>query len=235
MSIDSKPGVSVDCVVFRFDHQKAELSVLLVERKQVSGQESKISLPGDDVLMNEEILVAAKRVLSNQTGLKIPLYRFRSFENPDRLNRPAGTGRVISKGYLGFALNDNLKFGGLAATGRFYKLSEVPNQLLYDHKDILYSAIEALRKSAINHLIPLDGMPNRFTVTQVQQLYEAILGEKLDKRNFRRALLSREYLADSGELLKGQNFRPAKLYQFDEFKYKNCLDRELEKLPVVLF
>ncbi|MBI1285999.1 MAG: hypothetical protein GC178_00295 [Flavobacteriales bacterium] len=222
--------------MFEFNDTTGDLRVLLVDRKKVSDGEPKVSLPGDEVLANEMILDAAKRVLKDQVGLEIPLYRFRSFEDPARLNRPPESeDRVISKGYLGFTRNLNLKFGGLAEKGRFVNLNDVPDRMLYDHREIFNSAIRAIRKSAENHLLPLDGMPELFTITQVQHLYETILDEQLDKRNFRRILLAKDYLTDSGKLLKGQNFRPAKLFYFNQLKYQNCLDRELEKLPVVLF
>ncbi len=236
MITNSKPGISVDCVVFEFRVATSRLEVLLVERKQVAAGESRISLPGDVVRPNETLLEAANRVLFDQVGLKIPLYRFRSFEDPSRLNRPAETeDRVITKGYLGFAHDQVLSFGGLVDKGRFVDVNELPDRMLYDHREIINYALKALRKSAQNHLLPLSGMPELFTITQVQQVYECILGAQLDKRNFRRMLLQKDYLTDSGQLLKGQNFRPAKLYYFDQMKYEQCLDRELEKLPVVLF
>jgi 8-oxo-dGTP diphosphatase len=212
------------------------LEVLLVERKAVRSGEPSISLPGDDVLANEHMLDAANRVLKQQTGLEIPLYRFRSFEDPDRLNRPIDEGnRVITKAYLGFVGDNRLSFGGLAIDGGFRTLDKVPAKLLYDHRKILNAAISALIKAAENHLLPLDGMPDSFTITHVQQFYESVLNRELDKRNFRRVLLSKNYLTETGEMLTGQNFRPAKLYHFDQFKYQHCLDKELEKLPVVLF
>lgn len=236
MTSTSKPGVSVDCVVFEIDDTSYSLRVLLAERKHVADGEPKISLPGDVVKPNEMILAAANRVLKDQVGVEIPLYRFRSFEDPARLNRPPEMeDRVISKGYLGFIRKPNLQFGSLVETGQFVALADVPERMLYDHREIFNSAVRAIRKSVQNHLLPLDGMPELFTITQVQQLYESILGEQLDKRNFRRTLLGKNYLTDSGKLLTGQNFRPAKLFSFDQLKYQHCLDRELEKLPVVLF
>lgn len=236
MITNSKPSVSVDCVVFELHGATFQLRVLLAERKKVAEGESRISLPGDVVKPNETLLDAANRVLHDQVGLQIPIYRFRSFEDPTRLNRPVETQeRVITKGYLGFANRTELRCGGLVETGRFVPISELPDRMLYDHREIINYALKAVRKSAENHLLPLNGMPELFTITQVQQAYESILGEQLDKRNFRRMLLQKDYLSDSGQFLKGQNFRPAKLFRFDVQKYQQCLDRELEKLPVVLF
>ena len=233
---NSKPSISVDCAVFKFDSESSKLQVLLVERKAVSNGESPTSLPGDEVNSNELILDAANRVLKQQTGLEVPLYRFRSFEDPNRLNRPVEQGdRVITKAYLGFVKNQIPVFGGLADSGKFVDVNSVPEKLLYDHRDIFNAALVALRKSAENHLLPLDGMPSNFTITQVQQLYEAVLEQTLDKRNFRRSILAKNYLSETGEMLSGQNFRPAKLYTFNSVSFQNCLDKELEKLPVVLF
>ena len=143
--------------------------------------------------------------------------------------------RVISKGYLGFSNGEELNFGGLATDGKYCELSEVPSKMLYDHRLILDSAVEALTKAAKNHLVPLDGMPEKFTITEMQQLYEAILNKPLDKRNFRRSVLSKDYLEETGDYLRGTNFRPAKLYKYCNQKFQNCLETELQKLPVILF
>lgn len=236
MPINSKPSISVDCVVFHFDQETEQLSVLLVHRKSVVAGQPTLSLPGDEVMANELILDAANRVLLDQASLEIPLYRFRSFEDPARLNRPdPSESRVITKAFVGFTNNTELTFGSLAASGGFCPISEVPEKLLYDHRDILNAALNTLKRATANHLLPLEGMPELFTITEIQQLYETILEERLDKRNFRRAILSKGYLNDSGKMLTGQNFRPAKLFAFDRMKFQNLLDRELEKLPVVLF
>lgn len=231
-----KPSISVDCVVFKFDMESSKLLVLLVQRKAVLKGESPISLPGDEVNGSELMLEAAKRVLHEQTQLEIPLYRYRSFEDPNRLNRPVDEGkRVITKAYLGFVHEQEPIFGGLAASGDFVALESVPKKMLYDHRDIFDAALVALKRATENHLLPLDGLPETFTITQVQQLYEAILDQPLDKRNFRRSILAKNYLTETGKMMSGQSFRPAKLYAFSPIRFQNCLDKELEKLPVVLF
>ena len=236
MSTNSLSGVSVDCVVFRYNVELSRLEVLLVNRKEKIASQPKISLPGDSVRTNEEVLVAAKRVLFEQTGLRTPLYRFRSFEDPTRLDRQTKPDRrVITKAYLGFTSNTELEFGGLAEDGFFTSIEDVPKKMLYDHASIFRSGLDALTKAAENHLVPLDGMPKSFTTTQLQNFYEVILGKTLDKRNFRRSILSKDYLEETGEYLRGTNFRPAKLLTFNQVKFQRCLDKELEKLPVILF
>ena len=207
-----------------------------MERRHEIGEKPTISLPGDSVKNNEQVAEAAKRVLFSQTGLRCPLYRFKSFEDPARL---AGTEleglRVISKGYLGFSNEKELTAGDLAVSGEFVDISLVPDKMLYDHRLILDSAVQTIKKAAENHLVPLTGMPEKFTITQMQTLYEVILEKALDKRNFRRSVLTKDYLEETGEYLRGTNFRPAKLYRFNKEKFQHCLDRELEKLPVILF
>lgn len=207
-----------------------------MERRHEIGEKPTISLPGDSVKNNEQVAEAAKRVLFSQTGLRCPLYRFKSFEDPARL---AGTEleglRVISKGYLGFSNEKELTAGDLAVSAEFVDISLVPDKMLYDHRLILDSAVQTIKKAAENHLVPLTGMPQKFTITQMQTLYEVILEKALDKRNFRRSVLTKDYLEETGEYLRGTNFRPAKLYQFNKEKFQYCLDRELEKLPVILF
>jgi 8-oxo-dGTP diphosphatase len=236
LSTISKSGVSVDCVVLRYNAELANLEVLLVDRKEKIAGQPTVSLPGDSVRSSEEVMAAAKRVLFNQAGLNTPLYRFRSFEDPSRLNeQDQPEKRVITKAYLGFTTSNTVKFGDLAANGFFVSIDEVPEKMLYDHTSIFRSGLDALTKAAENHLVPLDGMPSSFTTTQLQNFYEVILGKSLDKRNFRRSILNRDYLEETGEFLRGTNFRPAKLFKFNQMKFQRCLDKELEKLPVILF
>lgn len=230
------PSISVDCVIFNFDEKTQTIKVLLVERSKKSSLELTISLPGDNVQKNELVSEAANRVLQTQTALNCPLYRFKSFEDPSRLaNTDLADIRVITKGYLGFSNGKGLNFGSLATTGRFVEVSKVPSKMLYDHRFIFDSALDALKKAAENYLVPLDGMPETFTITEMQQLYEAILGKPLDKRNFRRSVLAKAYLEETEEYLRGTNFRPAKLYTYSSQKFQYCLDKELEKLPVILY
>lgn len=208
----------------------------MVKRRQEIDKKSQISLPGDSVKNNEQVAEAAKRVLYSQTGLRCPLYRFKSFEDPARLDGTELEGlRVITKGYLGFSNEDELHIGDLAESGEFVNMYHVPSKMLYDHRLIFDSAIQTIKKAAENHLVPLTGMPETFTITQMQTLYEVILEKALDKRNFRRSVLTKDYLEETGDYLRGTNFRPAKLYRFNNEKFQICLDRELEKLPVILF
>lgn len=208
----------------------------MVERKEKIAGQPTVSLPGDSVRSSEEVIAAAKRVLFDQTGLSTPLYRFRSFEDPSRLNEDyRQEKRVITKAYLGFTASNVLQFGDLAANGSFVSVNDVPEKMLYDHASIFLSGLETLKKAAENHLVPLDGMPASFTTTQLQNFYEVILDKTLDKRNFRRSILTRDYLEETGEYLRGTNFRPAKLLRFNQAKFQRCLDKELEKLPVILF
>lgn len=212
------------------------LQVLLVDRKKKVEGRPTTSLPGDTILPNEEILSASKRVLFNQTGLTTPLYRFGSFEDPARLN-DSGTveKRVITKAYIGFTNDDDLSFGDLAAQGGFVAINQVPEKMLYDHYQIFCKAIDALKKAADGYLVPLNGMPESFTTTQLQRFYETILGRTLDKRNFRRSILAKGYLEETGAYLRGTNFRPAKLFRFNQQKFEHCLEKEMEKVPVILF
>jgi len=231
---NSFSDISVDCVIFRFNESTTKLQVLLIERRHKTEGQPTTSLPGDVILPNEEILSASKRVLLNQTGLKIPLYRFGSFEDPERLDN-SNSQRVITKAYLGFANDEVPNFGGLAANGRFVATEGVPNEMLYDHYHIFCKAFDALKKAAESHLLPLNGMAESFTTTQLQRFYEAILGKELDKRNFRRSILAKDYLEETGAYLRGTNFRPAKLFLFNQQKFEHCLEKELEKVPVILF
>ncbi len=220
-------AVTVDSVVFGFD--EGDLKVLLIKR----GEEpfvGKWALPGYFVKKTETLDAAAERVLEELTGLKnVFLQQVRSFGKIDR--HPAG--RVITVGYFALIKIKDYKIQagstGLAKRAEWHSFKEL-SELAFDHNEVVAYAFEMLKRRVRTQPIGFELLPPKFTLTQLQHLYEAILlsdappeHNKLDKRNFRKKILSMNLLVDLNEVQEGVAHRPAKLYRFDKEKY-----RELE-------
>ena len=120
----------------------------------------------------------------------------------------------------------NLKAGFTADEAQWYKLEEVP-ELLYDHQDILNFTLDLLQKRVKQEPIGFNMLPDKFTLFQLQLLYESILGIKLDKPNFRRKITKMNLLIDTGETENQVSYRAAKLYRFDKEVYQSLSDRKL--------
>lgn len=209
-----RPALTVDCVVFGFD--EGELKLLLIERglKPFRGR---WALPGGFVRVTETVDDAARRELAEETGLTdVFLEQLYTFGALDRDPRE----RVVSVAYYALVrLADfETKAATDAAAARWFPLSRVP-PLAFDHADILAVAIARLRGKLRYQPIGFELLPARFTLSQLQHLYEAVLGVKLDKRNFRKKVLAFDFLAATPEQAKGAH-RPAQLYQFDSRKYE---------------
>jgi 8-oxo-dGTP diphosphatase len=234
--VNLNPHVSVDCVIFGFGFE--ELKVLLIERGLPDGQEAAsqptLMLPGDLVMDTETLDNSALRVLKALTSLdNIYLEQFNCFGDPSRVRkekdlawlrsmRENPEARVITVGYYSLVRIDKFKPAPAyyARSADWYSVSQVP-ELAFDHNEILESALQRLKYKARVEPIGFELLPQKFTLGQLQKLYEAILGSQLDKRNFRRKILSRGFLIELEEKQLGVPHKPAKLYQFDSTQYAN--------------
>lgn len=215
-----RPAVTTDCVIFGFD--EGELKVLLIERG-IEPFSGKWALPGGFISMDEDAETCARRILEKETGLKDifmeQLYTFSSTERDPRY-------RVISIAY--FALvkrNDYNAVAGLDTnTVQWFDLEDVP-ELAFDHKEILDMAKERLKGKIKYQPIGFELLPDKFTLPDLHQLYETVLQEALDRRNFRKKMLSFNLLIDTGELQRGAQNRAPKLYQFDKQKYDELTEK----------
>jgi 8-oxo-dGTP diphosphatase len=233
---DLNPHVSVDCVIFGFDFE--ELKVLLIERGlpdgQIPGQQQPaLMLPGDLVYDNENLDQSALRVLKALTSLEnIYLEQFSAFGEPSRVTkeqdlawlrsmRSNPDARVITIGYYSLVPLDKFKPAPsfFARSADWCPVSQVP-VLAFDHNDILSAALARLKYKARVEPIGFELLPQKFTLGHLQKLYEAILGVTLDKRNFRRKIMSRGILVELEEKQLGVPHKPAKLYQFDSDQYE---------------
>ncbi len=215
-----RPALTVDCVVFGFD--ESELKVLLIERA-LEPFKGSWALPGGFVHVNETIDEAARRELAEEAGLtNVFLEQLYTFGAPDRDPRE----RVVSVAHFALVkLSDyNARAAADAADARWCPISDVP-KLAFDHADILATALERLKSKVRYQPIGFELLPPKFTLSQLQHLYEMILGTELDKRNFRKKVLSFGLLVPLKETQMTGRHRPAQLFRFDADKYEKLKKR----------
>ncbi|GAB4195002.1 MAG: NUDIX domain-containing protein [Sandaracinaceae bacterium] len=210
-----RPAITVDCVVFAFEARS--LSVLLVRRGQPPFAGS-WALPGGFVRVDETLEEAARRELAEETSLAdVYLEELRTFSRVDRDPRE----RVISVAFVALLRGRSpaVREGSDAAEARWFPLDALP-PLAFDHAEILEAARERLRERLRTRPIGFELLPRRFPLRDLQDLYEAVLGEPLDKRNFRKRVLALGVLEATGEREEGVAHRAAELYRFDEKRYR---------------
>ena len=210
-----KMAFSVDCVIFGFDEGK--IKILIIKRGE-DPFKGFWALPGNLVYLDEDLNLSAKRVLHELTGLQnVPMQQVSTFGTVSR--HPLG--RVITTAYYALVKPSTLH---AYASSHVEQIAWLPidevEELAFDHNIILESCLSKLRSAIKNRPIGFDLLPKQFTLSALQKLYEAILGTSLDKRNFRKKILSMEILEDKGVTQEGVAHRPAKLFQFDAEKYK---------------
>lgn len=223
--------VSVDCVIFGF-HQN-ELKVLLLKWKDGGPW----CLPGGFVKKNESLNDSAIRTLQERTGLNdIFLRQFYTFGDPKReKGKSKNNGawlaeRFITVGYYALVEYSTVKPSPdwLSEKCEWHGIQEVP-QLLYDHNAILERALETLRLSLNDHPVGYNLLPPRFTMPELQRLYETILGRAIDRRNFQKKILSLGILTRLKERKTGVAHKAPFLYKFDKNKYDRALKEGLGK------
>lgn len=211
LSQESKPffriGVSVDCVIFGFIHN--ELNVLLI-RSDLQEFNDQLSLLGDLVKPNEDLDKAAHRILKERTGLdQVFLEQAHTFGEVHR--HPAG--RVITIAYYALV---NIQDHHLALQNNQLEWHPVTaiKKMAFDHKKILQTCWGLLQQQIMEHPIVFHLLPPKFSLRQLQSLYEAILHTQLDRRNFRKRFFLMNWIEEVGELEQDVRHRPGKLYRF---------------------
>jgi 8-oxo-dGTP diphosphatase len=215
-----RAALTVDCVVFGFD--ESELKVLLIERA-LEPFKGRWALPGGFVRVEETLDEAARRELAEETGLKnVFLEQLYTFGTVDRDPRE----RVVSVAYFALVkLSDHrAKAATDAANADWFPISKVP-KLAFDHADILETALIRLKGKVRYQPIGFELLPPKFTLSQLQHLYEVVLGGELDKRNFRKKVLSFGLLIPLKETQMAGRHRPAQLFRFDADKYEKLKKR----------
>ncbi len=223
------PHVSVDCVVFGFDGEK--LKVLLIERNIAENNElyNDKKLPGSIILADEDLDSAASRVLSELTGLKnIYLSQFRSFGGPDRTKNPRDVlwlentmqlkiGRIVTVAYVALIKIDRkIQFKNEQTQANWYDLDEVSKMnLAFDHAEIIKKGLEHIRHNLdIEPHLLFELLPRKFTITQLQSLYDTVHQVRSDVRNFRKKVAQWSYVVALDELEEGVAHRAARLYKY---------------------
>lgn len=206
------PAVAADCVMFGFDG--VGLQVLLIERG-AEPYKGRWAFPGGFINMNEDAEDGAKRELKEETGFTAArIEQFYTFSNPNRDPRE----RVISIAYYALVQIQEVKGGDDAARAKWFGINEVP-QLAFDHDLILRKAITCLRESIHFQPVGFELLPEKFTIRELQSLYEAILGVCFDRRNFLKKMLRLELLEQTDETIWPTPKRKAILYRFNSVKY----------------
>lgn len=214
-----KSAFTVDNVIFGFD--EGDLKVLLIKRGEEPFK-NKWALPGYFVYPNEDLDTAAKRVLEEMTGIRnVFLEQVKTFGAVNR--HPFG--RVITVSYFSLIRIANYEVQTSSAVARkaeWHSVSELTD-LPFDHQEILEACFQRLKWMVRYRPVGFELLPSKFTLTELQHLYEAILETELEKRNFRKKILSMNLLIDLDETQEGVAHRPARLYKFDKAKYEQLL------------
>jgi 8-oxo-dGTP diphosphatase len=205
--------VAVDCIIFGFDGN--QLKALLIKRG-FEPEKGKWSVMGGFIGKTESAEEAATRVLYQLTGMKnIYMEQLHTFTAVDR----DSAGRVISIAYFALInIEDYSEQLQLEHEAKWFPLNKIP-PLIFDHKKMVLKAKELLRQKVANHPIGFELLPPKFTLPQLQNLYEAIYETPLDKRNFTKKMLSLGILNKLNEKEKESSRKGAFYYVFDSVKY----------------
>ena len=214
----AKHYVAVDCIIFGFDMQ--DLKLLCIKRN-FEPEMHKWSLMGGFLKEGESIDTAAERVLHDLTGLKdIYLEQLQTYGELDR--DPAG--RVLSVAY--YALINPIKFEKQLSkkfNASWFRFDELP-ELVFDHREMVEKALKRLRRRCRYQPLGFELLPEKFTIPQLQNLYEEIFMKEFDKRNFRKKIMSFDILVNTEEKDKEGSRKGAYLYKFDEEKYARMIE-----------
>ncbi len=223
------PNVSIDCVIFGFDFET--LNVLLVERKLELPDSniviSDYTLTGYHIYEDEELDTAAVRILKSLTGLEnIYLQQFYAFGGLQRVASEKDqlwlkhinqgfSDRIITIGYYSLIDSTQFTISRTEKNVQWFPIDQLPEmEFAFDHKEILEKALDALRQKIRIEPVVFELLPERFTLTQLQKLYESILGIRFDKRNFRKKLNQMPFIVPLNEKQKGVSHKPAQLFMF---------------------
>ena len=207
------PAVTTDCVIFGFDGSK--LQVLLIERG-IEPFKGKWAFPGGFLNMDETAGEGAMRELKEETGLENAyIEQFNTYSEPGRDPRE----RVITIAHYALVRIQEVKGGDDAAKAQWFPIDEVP-QLAFDHDKILRDAMRKLRERIHFEPIGFELLPEKFTMRELQILYESILGVKFDRRNFAKKMMHYELLNQLDETVRPTAKRDALLYSFNKDNYE---------------
>jgi 8-oxo-dGTP diphosphatase len=213
-----RPALTVDCVVFGLDEQDI-LKILLIRRDKPPFKD-RWALPGGFVRVDEDesLEEAARRELEEETGVRdIFLEQLYTFGGKNRDPRE-WTASVVYYALVNLSEHP-IQAATDARDAEWFLVNKLPS-LAFDHQQIADKAIARLRSKVRYEPIGFELLPKKFTLPQLQKLYETILGQELDRRNFTRKFRKMDLLIDLNETQQGVSHRAAKFYQFDEQRYQ---------------
>ena len=219
-------NLSIDCVVLGFDEDQ-KLKVLLIKKFINDRNDDQFALPGDLVGLNEDLLVGAQRILNSLTSIdNLFLEQFSVFGDPERtrqkkdqswlkMYRKKPKERVVTVGYIALVKMEDYEphASSFAIDAEWVELNKVSTELAFDHNLILSEGIKYLRNQ-LDHELVTNLLPSKFTLSQLQNLYEILLDQKLDKRNFRKNVSKDILIIKTDEKQKGVAHKPAHLYTY---------------------
>jgi 8-oxo-dGTP diphosphatase len=208
-SSSERPAITTDVVIFSL--RARDLQALLVRRAHPPFK-GKWAIPGGFVHTDESLEEAARRELEEETGVReVYLEQLYTFGSPKRDPR----GRVITVAYVALVTEEvTARAGDDAAEAQWHSVYKLP-ELAFDHANILKYALQRLRYKLEYTSVGFELLPNEFTLSELQAAYEIVLGETLDKRNFRRRILEADILVETSRYREGEaQGRPARLYRY---------------------
>ena len=227
---DTISTISVDCVIFGYDNSVLKILV----RREFVPMDGKIytewKLPGNQVRRYENLNETADRILKEQTGLEnIYVKQFMVFSDPNRLKtRPQDfewikprlkDERVITVAFYSLVNVSDVDNSTLMDDANWANAYEI-TELMFDHNEIFDEALKKLRYDLLHDPLVFELLPEKFSLTQMQKLYEAIFNVTFDKRNYRRKINKMTYLLPLDEIQTGVSHKPARLYSFDRDIYE---------------
>lgn len=204
-----KPSIAVDVVLLTIDHET--LKVLLIERSRAPFSESP-ALPGGFIKENETSRDAAERILRDKAGVaNVYIEQLFTFDSPSRDPR----GAVITVAHYAIVSYEKISMQASDKTEHpeFVSTLNLP-RLAFDHNEIIEYALGRLRSKFQYTNLSYSLLPESFTLSELQKIYEVVLGKKLDKRNFRKKFLQLDLIEETGKTMQGRRQRPARQYKF---------------------
>jgi len=201
-----KPSVTTDIIIFTI--QDDNLKILLVKR-DIRPFKNQWALPGGFVRINESLEQTAKRELEEETGVKdVYLEQLYTFGNPKRDPR----GRIISIAYIALINSENIKLKATTdvSDAQWFSIEKIP-ELAFDHNKILDYSLRRLKWKFEYTPVAFSLLPGKFTISQIQKIYEIVFNKKFDKRNFAKKILYLNILKEEG-INKNVSHRPPMLY-----------------------
>lgn len=215
--LEDKLLLAVDCIIFGFDGE--DLKVLLIKR-DFEPQKGRWSLMGGFLKRDENLNIAADRILNHLTGLNdIYLEQLYAFSEVDR---DPGERTISVAFYALINLAENQELSP-KYSAKWFSITDYPKPI-FDHQEMIEKAIKRLRRRVSNKPIGFELLPEKFTMLQLQKLYESILGEELDKRNFINKINGLDILVKLDEKDMSSSRKGSFLYQFDEEKYNQKIE-----------